>query len=338
MTINVLFKIPDAVVFATDGMASLLEPHPAQGEDRIIASVADVEKLLVLSDGSPRGRSCPVLAMFNGVGTLGNGTIASELARFDQGGTPGSGRRRPTETVQEYATRLNQHLRDAEEAQTRRTGMPPRPFHLILAGFDPPWPTRMPPQVYQIKWARGAPAPPTPWAVLHDGSGESLSDHQYGSFCAGLTESPARIVDGFDQDLPLKTTRILAGLGTPAAPPGLLEQLIHDARREAPAAPALSNQAVEELVMKYTKLILSELFQTGGAPLAESFSTQAAINYCVFLAFAAYVGENWSPTRSMPPRIGHPLQVACLPRNGAVQLLRRVRLDVNLTEFSRGAA
>src|SRR5689334_14645134 len=110
MTINVLFKIPDAIVFATDGMASLLEPHPALGEDRIIASVGDVEKLLVLSDGNARGRSCPVLAMFNGVGTLGNGTIASELMRFDQGGAPGSGRRRANETVGEYATRLNQHL------------------------------------------------------------------------------------------------------------------------------------------------------------------------------------------------------------------------------------
>jgi hypothetical protein len=326
MTINVAFKIPDAVVFATDGLSSLIDVDPVTGVERIVSSVADVEKLAVLSE-----RTAPVLAMYNGIGSLGNGAIATELAQFD-----GAQPRAANEPVVTYAKRLQARLDALEEQACALQGRPPRPFHLILAGFDAGDAPSANPKLYEVKWAMAASKPKVPSPVLHDeGPGGNVT-HRYGAYYAGATMALSRIVEGYDAGLTEHAVAVLAGLGGDTAPPGALEELVHEARRAGGGGGGvkpLSNADVKQLVAKYTRRVVTEMFKPEPTMLSEHFSLQAAVNYCVFLAYCAYARENWSPARRGPPRVGTPLQVACLRRDQSALKLRGVRVGVNLTEF-----
>ena len=50
MTIDIAFKTPDALVFATDGLATVMEVD-ARGQERFLSNMANVEKLVPLSSG-----------------------------------------------------------------------------------------------------------------------------------------------------------------------------------------------------------------------------------------------------------------------------------------------
>ena len=47
MTIDIAFKTPDALVFATDGLATVMEVD-ARGQERFLSNMANVEKLVAL--------------------------------------------------------------------------------------------------------------------------------------------------------------------------------------------------------------------------------------------------------------------------------------------------
>jgi hypothetical protein len=284
--------------------------------------MAAVEKLLILSDGdAPEGR--PMLAMYNGIGSLGAGTIATELRTFDERQP-----RRGEQTVEEYGCTLAAAL----EARTRsRLGDLPRPFHLILAGFDVDRHGHFEPRIRSIQWSLDPEVATTPNAVLEtvDGAG---SRQQFGEYYAGVTDAVARFVRGYDGNLTERLTLLLAGMG-PDHPPGLLEQLAQEARRPGELAPLTTEQA-QRLAARYTYRVLSSLFQEPlEAALSEHFSLQAAIDYCVFLAQCSYARENLSPTRRGPPRVGSSLQVGFLAPGHRPTLLARVQLGVRVQGF-----
>ena len=312
MTINVAFKTPEALVFASDGLGTLIEVSPL-GTETIASSMPEVEKLVVLS-----GDHAPVLATFNGVGSLGAGSIAAELRAYDRAKP-----RRPGETTHTFAQRLAAHLRVCAQ---RQLGQLPRPFHLLLGGFDA-GSERLPPSVYSLQWsgsrqaARGPAPEEVPTPVLHSDAGDTWAAHQYGAYYAGLTEPVENFVGGFAAPVRDTLVETLLG-GGPQAAPGLLESLIHEARRIAPSSEGLGpNAPVRALAESFAARILAAMQNQTPAPLAEHFSLQAAINYCVFLAQCAWAKENWSPTRSGPPRVGSTLQVAYVTPGGpAVQV------------------
>lgn len=125
MTVNIAFKTPDALVFATDGLATVMNVDSG-GDETFLSNVENVEKLVLLSnDGT---RPAPILAMFNGVGSLGAGSVATELRAIDR-----LRPRRHAETMVLYMARIARELENTTLARLRTL---PRPFHLILAGFD----------------------------------------------------------------------------------------------------------------------------------------------------------------------------------------------------------
>lgn len=329
MSINVAFKLPDAVVFATDGLSSLVETDPI-GAERIVASVPYAEKLVLLSNDAPHAA---LLGMFNGAGSLGTGGIATELRQYDRLHPRG-----PAESVVEYCERLNAHLLALENALLTRQGHSARPFHLIVAGFDGSDGNSAAPKIFEIKWAVAAELPDTPRPVLHDSDGDGHVEHRYGTYYAGATTAIRRFDEGYDPDLCREAAYLLAGAGRATAAPGILEELVQEARRSGPqpAAAPLPNDTVKELVERYTRRILHAVFRPQPAPISEHFSLQAAVNYCAFLAHCAYAYENFSPVRNGPPRVGAPLQVGCLTRDGRARSLSGIQLGVAYGEFGGG--
>lgn len=313
MTINVAFKTPEALVFASDGLGTLIEVD-AHGTESIASSMPEVEKLVLMSSAS-----APVLATFNGVGSLGAGSVAAELRAYD-----GAHPRAAEEGMAAYAGRVAAHLRGRAQAQL---GALPRPFHLIVGGFDR-GPQRLPPRVYSIQWscshkAQGPEELPAP--VLHSEAGDCWEVHRYGAYYAGLTEPLDNFVSGFAAPVRDALVGVLLGGMGPAhevAAPGLLESLVYEARRLQPAPAEVGQGAeVRALAESFALRIVQAMPTQALAPLAEHFSLQAAINYCVFLAQCAWAKENWSPARSGPPRVGSTLQVAYLTAEGpAVQV------------------
>lgn len=368
MTINIAFKQPDAVVFATDGLSSLIDVDPTTGTERIVASVPHAEKLVLLSNDAAHA---PLLAMFNGVGSLGNGSIAAELRQFDRANA-----RDTRESVDAYCRRLNDHLLRREQTVRRSEGRSPRPLHVIVAGFDRLDGVEDLPTVFEIKWAVGAELPKAPSPVLHERDTDGFVHHRYGTYYAGATEAVSRFVEGFDPALRDQAFDLLLGAASPTAPPGILEELVQEARRAgdnrlppltsedmkalaekyAPMVPPrivedlaqearrrgntrlppLSNLEVQALAEKYADRVVAALFRPEVDSLSEHFSLQAAVNYCAFLAHCAHARENWSPARKGPPRIGAPLQVACLTRDAPPRLLSEVKLGVAYREFDGG--
>jgi hypothetical protein len=323
MTIDIAFKTPDALVFATDGLATVMEVD-GRGQERFLSNMANVEKLVPLSGGR-------LLAMFNGVGSIGGGTVATSLRAFDDRSPLKEG-----ESVGEYARRLHAEL----EAQAlRRLGTLPRPFHLILGGFAPqPKDGVDPPTLWSIQWSVDLNVPTTPVPILHtEGEGEPVR-HRFGVHYAGVTEAVARFVEGFDPSLPERLAVLLAGTDAEDGPPGLLEQLAQEARRlgTTPAAP-LSNEDARALSRRYARRVLrAGFFSPAQEPLSEHFSLQASVDYCVFLAQCAYARENLSPTRRGAPRVGSTLQVAYLVPNRPAHLLAGIRLGVRLQGLDGG--
>lgn len=322
MTIDIAFKTPDALVFATDGLATVMEVD-ARGQERFLSNMANVEKLVPLSGGR-------LLAMFNGVGSLGEGTVATSLRAFDDRVPLREG-----ESVGEYARRLHAAL----EAQAmRRLGALPRPFHLILGGFAPrPEEGVEPPALWSLQWSVDLSLPTTPTPLLHTEEEEGGVRHRFGVHYAGVTEAVARFVEGFDPALPERLAVLLAGGEVEDGPPGLLEQLAQEARRSEPRAEPLSNAEARALARRYARRVLrAGFFSPPQEPLSEHFSLQAAVDYCVFLAQCAYARENLSPTRRGAPRVGSTLQVAYLVPERPAHLLAGIRLGVRLQGIEGG--
>ncbi|WP_224244794.1 hypothetical protein [Hyalangium gracile] len=322
MTIDIAFKTPDALVFATDGLATVMEVD-ARGQERFLSNMANVEKLVPLSGGQ-------LLAMFNGVGSIGGGTVATSLRAFDDHSPL-----RPGESVGDYARRLHAAM---EEQALRRLGALPRPFHLILGGFAPPPKEGVdPPTLWSIQWSVDPNIPTTPTPVLHTEEEGGPVRHAFGVHYAGVTEAVARFVEGFDPALPERLAVLLAGTDEPEGPPGLLEQLAQEARRTGTRAESLSNEDARQLARRYARRVLrSAFFSSAQEPLSEHFSLQAAVDYCVFLAQCAYARENLSPTRRGAPRVGSTLQVAYLVPGRPAHLLAGIRLGVRLQGIDGG--
>jgi hypothetical protein len=322
MTIDIAFKTPDALVFATDGLATVMEVD-AKGQERFLSNMANVEKLVPLSGGR-------LLAMFNGVGSIGGGTVATSLRAFDHRAPLREG-----ESVGEYAQRLHAAL----EAQAlQRLGALPRPFHLILGGFAPrPEDGVEPPTLWSIQWSVDLNIPATPTPILHTVEEGGAVRHRFGVQYAGVTEAVARFVEGFDPALPERLAVLLAGTDMEDGPPGLLEQLAQEARRLEARAEPLTNAAARELARRYARRVLrAGFFSPAQEPLSEHFSLQAAVDYSVFLAQCAYARENLSPTRRGAPRVGSSLQVAYLVPDRPAHLLAGIRLGVRLQGVDGG--
>ncbi len=313
MTINIAFKTPDALVFATDGLASVMEVD-ADANERFLSNMASVEKLVPLS----RGR---LLAMFNGVGSLGEGTVATTLRSWDERNPI-----KPRESLEAYAARLNEALADHAH---RRLGGLPRPFHLIVGGFEA---GGGPPSIWSIKWPVDSEDVPPPKPVLQSSSATGVR-HGFGAHYAGATEAVARYVEGFDPTIPERMAMLLAGNGQPDGPPGLLEQLAQEAVRASGCAP-LSNAAAQALGIKYARKILQAGFHSAPREqLSEHFSLQAAVDYTVFLAQCAYARENLAPSRRGAPRVGSTLQVAYLTPGAPAELLAGIRLGIRVQGY-----
>ncbi len=323
MTIDIAFKTPDALVFATDGLATVMEVD-ARGQERFLSNMANVEKLVPLSAGR-------LLAMFNGVGSLGEGTVATSLRAFDDRAPLREG-----ESVGDYTRRL--HVALEAQAQ-RRLGALPRPFHLIVGGFAPrPQEGVEPPTLWSIQWSVDPGIPPTPTPIFHIEEEEGGPvRHRFGVHYAGVTEAVARFVEGYDPALPERLAVLLAGTDAEDGPPGLLEQLAQEARRlGAPASP-LSNEEARSVARRYARRVLrAGFFSSAQEPLSEHFSLQAAVDYCVFLAQCAYARENLSPTRRGAPRVGSTLQVAYVVPGRPAHMLAGIRLGVRLQGIEGG--
>lgn len=338
MTINIAFKSPDAVVFATDGLASVFEMDE-DGREIFVSNMAEVEKLVVLEKP-------PALAMFNGVGSFAGAAIAAELRQVASFVADGRG---PDTWADAIAVGLWNRARQA-------CGIPPTPLHVILARFDaepgqgepgkparpgrpgrrgkaetsaPPPPK---PLLYEIKWPQGLPpsaAAPRAAPVLvakMNGKPESL----YGAYYAGATAAVSRFVEGFDPELQQSLAVVLAG-PSDRSRPGVLEELVKLVQAQVGAGRPLPRAELDALVTRFARRILRSAFpEDAPRQLAEHFSLQAAIDYVVFLAQCAYARENLSPTRHGPPRVGSTLQVACLQRGEAPMQLARIELDVRL--------
>lgn len=341
MTINVAFKIPDAVVFVTDGLGTLIDVDPVTREERIVSSIASVEKLVLLNHHR-------YMAMCNGVGSLGGGSIVSELRAFDEAHK----HRAPYKSVEQYVRDLNKHLRNAAIAQL---GHIPAPFHLIIAGFDGHPEEKAPAELHSIQWSttRSPEVAATEedgkndiCQILHRHSADGTIEHSFGYYHAGAVVGPARFADGIDPSLPALLIKRLAGQELSdtdsgklsSVPqirtPGILEELIHEvyfAAKGVDASP-LSNQTVHELARKYAGRIASDVLKPDEVRLSQHFSLQAAVNYSIFLAYCAYVRENWSPSVHGPPRVGSTMQVAYLTRSGEATFLSGVKLGVGLKE------
>jgi hypothetical protein len=322
MTIDIAFKTPDALVFATDGLATVMEVD-ARGQERFLSNMANVEKLVPLSSGN-------LLAMFNGVGSIGGGTVATSLRAFDDRAPL-----RPDESVGDYARRLHAAM---EEQAMRRLGALPRPFHLILGGFRPQAEEGVdPPTLWSIQWSVDLSLPTTPTPVLHTEEEGGPPRHRFGVHYAGVTEAVARFVEGFDPALPEQLAVLLAGTDEPDGPPGLLEQLAQEARRTGTRVEPLSNEDARQLARRYARRVLrAGFFSPSQEPLSEHFSLQAAVDYCVFLAQCAYARENLAPTRRGAPRVGSTLQVAYLVPGRPADLLARIRLGVRMQGIDGG--
>ena len=322
MTIDIAFKTPDALVFATDGLATVMEVD-ARGQERFLSNMANVEKLVPLSGGQ-------VLAMFNGVGSVGGGTVATSLRAFDDRAPLRLG-----ESVGDYARRLHTAL---EEQALRRLGALPRPFHLILGGFSPqPEDGVDPPTLWSIQWSVDPALPTTPTPILHTQEEGGPVRHRFGVHYAGVTEAVARFVEGFDPALPERLAVLLAGTDEEDSPPGLLEQLAQEARRTGTRAEPLGNEEARQLARRYARRVLrAGFFSAAQEPLSEHFSLQAAVDYCVFLAQCAYARENLSPTRRGAPRVGSTLQVAYAVPGRPAHLLAGIRLGVRLQGIDGG--
>jgi hypothetical protein len=282
-----------------------------------------VEKLVPLSGGK-------LLAMFNGVGSIGGGTVATSLRAFDDRAPLEEG-----ESVGDYARRLHA----AMEAQAlRRLGSLPRPFHLILGGFAPePEEGVDPPTLWSIQWSVDPNIPTTPTPLLHTEDPAGPPRHRFGVHYAGVTEAVTRFVEGYDPALPERLAVLLAGTEVEDGPPGLLEQLAQEARRTGALAEPLSNADARMLARRYTRRVLrAGFFSAAQEPLSEHFSLQAAVDYCVFLAQCAYARENLSPTRRGAPRVGSTLQVAYLVPGRPAHLLAGIRLGVRLQGIDGG--
>lgn len=334
MTINVAFKTPDALVFATDGLASVFEDDEARGPGAFLSNMSAVEKLVFLN-----GRR--VIAMFNGVGSLGDATLAGELRAIDARLTHGGERPLPTRT---WTRRVSEVM---WERAFQARGVPPTPLHVVVGGFDePPRPSGGPrglggaaqapvaPLLYEIKWTSDTPLdrarPPAPTAVLAVERDGAPAEHAYGPYYAGATAAVARFVEGFDPELQRRFAVALAGRGN-GGPPGIVEELITLARAAGSPAEPLDEATTRELALRFTRRLLRTAFPVATPQkLAEHFSLQAAVDYTVFLAQCAYADENLSPTRHGPPRVGSNLQVACLERDRDARQLSRIRLDVRL--------
>jgi|GEM_PF-2409564 len=320
MTINVAFKIPDAVVFVTDGLGSISSVAPS-GDEHIISSMNDVEKLVSMRGGS-------VLAMFNGVGSLGSGTIASELKDLDDGS------QEPSLPLLTWASTLSARLADRARKKLRHL---PRPFHLILAGFDPspPGTEHAPehPQIYSVGWPEKDSATPHPDPVLHELRRDGGLIHRFGAYYAGATVGPARFAEGFDPELPARLVGQLVGGEDSASSPGLLEELVREVCAKVAPQAALSNAEVRALALKYAGRTLQRLVSVPETPMSEHYSLQAAINYAIFLAACSYAQENWYPGRTGPARVGSALQVGYLRRHAPAELLASIRLDAGLKGF-----
>lgn len=322
MTIDIAFKTPDALVFATDGLATVMDVD-GRGQERFLSNMANVEKLVPLSQNR-------LLAMFNGVGSIGGGTVATSLRAYDDRSPLREG-----ESVGDYAWRLHKAL----EAQAlRKLGALPRPFHLIIGGFAPPPQEGVePPTLFAIQWSVDPNVPTTPVPVLHTEEEDSEIRHSYGVHYAGVTEAVARFVTGFDPALPEKLAVLLAGTAAEDGPPGLLEQLAQEARRTGTPAMPLSNADARTLANRYTRRILrAGFFSQSPEPLSEHFSLQAAVDYCVFLAQCAYARENLAPTRRGAPRVGSSLQVAYVVPNRPAHVLATIKLGVRLQGIDGG--
>lgn len=322
MTIDIAFKTPDALVFATDGLATVMEVD-ARGQERFLSNMANVEKLVPLSGGQ-------LLAMFNGVGSIGGGTVATSLRAFDDRAPL-----RPGESVGDYAKRLHAAL---ESQALRRLGTLPRPFHLILGGFAPqPEEGVEPPSLWSIQWSVDPSIPTTPSPLLHTEEEDGEVRHRFGVHYAGVTEAVARFVEGYDPVLPERLAVLLAGTDAEDGPPGLLEQLAQEARRTGVPAEPLTNEQASTLARRYARRVLrAGFFSSPQEPLSEHFSLQAAVDYCVFLAQCAYARENLSPTRRGAPRVGSTLQVAYLVPGRPAHLLAGIRLGVRLQGMDGG--
>lgn len=322
MTIDIAFKTPDALVFATDGLATVMEVD-GRGQARFLSNMANVEKLVPLSQNR-------LLAMFNGVGSIGGGTVATSLRAFDDRAPLREG-----ESVGDYARRLHVEL----EAQAlRKLGALPRPFHLIIGGFAPP-PTEGvdPPTLWSIQWSVDPNIPTTPLPVLHTEEEDSGIRHSFGVHYAGVTEAVARFVEGFDPALPEKLAVLLAGTDAEDGPPGLLEQLAQEARWTGTPALPLPNKDARALAQRYASRVLrAAFFSRTPEPLSEHFSLQAAVDYCVFLAQCAYARENLAPTRRGAPRVGSTLQVAYVVPNRPAHVLATIKLGVRLQGIEGG--
>ncbi|HEX8698455.1 MAG TPA: hypothetical protein VF815_06450 [Myxococcaceae bacterium] len=322
MTIDIAFKTPDALVFATDGLATVMEVD-ARGQERFLSNMANVEKLVPLSGGR-------LLAMFNGVGSIGGGTVATSLRAFDAHAPLGEG-----ESVGDYARRLHAAL----EAQAMaRLGALPRPFHLIIGGFAPPPKEGVePPTLWSIQWSVDPNVPTTPTPIFHTEEEGVPTRHRFGVHYAGVTEAVARFVEGYDPALPERLAVLLAGTDAEDGPPGLLEQLAQEARRLGTTTEPLSNKEARELARRYTRRVLRAGFLSNAQePLSEHFSLQAAVDYCVFLAQCAYARENLSPTRRGAPRVGSTLQVAYVVPGEPAHLLVGIKLGVRLQGIDGG--
>jgi hypothetical protein len=318
MTINVAFKSPDALVFATDGLATVFDVD-ARGETAAFRShMPDVEKLVVLGGGS-------VLAMFNGIGAIGRTSVAAALRSLD------AARPRGDQPLPDWARDLATRLWAlACQEQVR----PPTPLHLIFGGFGAGGVAPAPPDLVEVKWlpeARPRPvdAPPLPQPVLAVAR-EAATDHRFGPYYAGASAAVSRFVEGFDPELPQGLAVALAGRGGPG-PPGILEELVQLARAAGPAAAPLAAEAVEQLVLRFARRIIRAAFpESAPGSLSEHFSLQTAIDYTVFLAQCAYAQETLSPARHGPPRVGSALQVAYLQRGAPAERLAGIELGIRV--------
>jgi hypothetical protein len=324
VTVNIAFKTPDALVFATDGLATLMDVDD-DGNSTFLSNMAAVEKLLILSADEDAGER-PVMAMFNGVGSLGGGTIATELRTFDR-----EHKRGANETLEEYTQALAQAL---EARALGRLGTLPRPFHLVLAGFDGDADGQAQPRIRCIQWSLDRTASTAPSSIL-EVEGENGGRQLYGEYYAGVTEAVDRFVRGYDGGLTERLTLLLAGMGGDR-PPGLLEQLAQEARAVDQARP-LETSVAQRLARQYAYRIMRSAFdgESQTALLSEHFSLQSAIDYCVFLAQCAYARENLSPTRRGPPRVGSSLQVGFLALGHQPTLLAGIQLGIRVQGFER---
>jgi hypothetical protein len=325
MTVNIAFKAPAALVFVTDGLATLMDVNE-HGDERFLSNMESVEKLLLLSTRPTAAAPTPspVLAMFNGVGSLGAGSVANDLRTFER-----QRPRRRNETVAQYLAVLAERLRGW--AERRSSGVMPRPFHLLLAGFDPSEDDHGRPSLQALKWPVEGGEPVLTGILESQAPDGGLAD-QFGAHYAGLTEAVARFVEGYDPALPEHLGVLLAGMGG-GGPPGQLEQLAQEAARLA-GGRALTNAEAAALVSRYAYMIVRGTFESPqGTTLSEHFSLQGAINYCVFLAQCAYARENLSPTRAHAPRVGSTLQVAYLCPGEQPVLMAGVRLGIRLQGY-----